>query len=338
MISNLFPQLTAGEALSYHQMQEVMSSCMDGLLADETIASFLKQMHHKGETIEELTAAAMILQERAHHIELGDDLIDIVGTGGDGKNLFNVSTVTSFVAAAAGLRVAKHGSHASSGRSGSADLLLAAGFKLDLSDDDLRHCMQECGIVFLFGPHFHPAMQRVKIARKQLGIRTLFNLIGPLINPARVKKQVVGVYPKQFQKPLAQVLVNLGSEHAMVVHSHDGLDEISIASPTDVIMCRQGEYKEWQIDPRDFGCSHPNLHAIQVETPAQSLAIAQDIFAGGRGPARDIVLLNCAAALCCADHELRFSDALEKAAHAIDSGLAGSRFIQLRDLTQRISS
>ena len=338
MLSDLFPQLIAGKSLTHHQMQEVLSCCIDGSLEDETIADFLKLMHEKGETIEELTAAAMILQDCAHHIDLGPDLVDIVGTGGDGKNLFNVSTVTSFVAAAAGCRVAKHGSHASSGRSGSADLLLAAGFKLDLSDEALHHCMQECGIVFLFGPHFHPAMQRVKAARKQLGIRTLFNLIGPLINPAHVKKQVVGVYPKQCQRPLADVLVNLGSEHAMVVHSKDGLDEISVAAPTDVIEYRQGEYKEWQIDPRDFGCSHPDLHALAVENPAQSLAIAQDIFAGVKGPARDIVLLNCAAALCCADHELRFSDAIEKAAHAIDSGLAGNRFIQLRDLSQRISS
>ena len=333
-INKLFEQLMDGKALSNLQMQNVIKDCMTGALNDVQIAAFLALMRMKGETVEELTAAAKVMQQLAHTIDLGDDLVDIVGTGGDGKNTFNVSTVSSFVAAAAGLRVAKHGNRATSSRSGSADLLLAAGFTLNLSDTAIRECMQQCNIAFLFAPHFHQAMQHARSARKQLGIRTLFNLLGPLINPANVKKQVVGVYPKRWLEPIAHVLTQLGSQHALVINSHDGLDEISIAAPTDIVEYHAGEIKHWTIDPRDYGCDHPNLNAITVETPEQSLAMAESVFSGLAGPARDIVLLNAAAALYCADACSSFANALEKATTAIDSGLAGQRFIQLRDLTQ----
>ena len=335
-ISDLFEQLINGTPLSAVQMQDVITNCMTGGLSDVQIATFLGLMRMKGETVEELTAAAMVMQQMAHHLDLGPDLIDIVGTGGDGKNLFNVSTVSSFVAAATGLSVAKHGNRSVSSRSGSADLLLTAGFALDLSDAAFRLCMQQCNIVFLFAPHFHQAMQHAKNARQQLGIRTLFNLLGPLLNPASVKKQVVGVFASHWLKPIATVLANLGSERALVVNSHDGLDEISIAAPTKVIEFHHGQFKQWAIDPHDYDCSHPNLNALVVESPEQSLALTESIFAGKKGPARDIVLLNAGAALYCANSDLTFSDAVEKAASAIDSGLAGQRFIQLRDLTQSL--
>ena len=333
-INKLLEQLIDGKHLSNTQMEDVIRSCMSGALTDVQIASFLALMRMKGETVDELTSAANVMHQLAHTINLGDDLVDIVGTGGDGKNTFNVSTVSSFVAAAAGLRIAKHGNRATSSRSGSADLLLTAGFNLELSDTALRHCMQQCNIVFLFGPHFHQAMQHARLARQQLGIRTLFNLLGPLVNPAGVKKQVVGVFAKKWLKPLASVLANLGSEHSMVINSQDGLDEISIAAPTNVIEYHAGTFKQWSIDPKDYGCSHPNLDAIIVETPAESLALAESVFSGIAGPARDIVLLNAAATLYCADLCSSFSSAVEKAADAIDNGLAGQRFIQLRDLTQ----
>ena len=337
-MNKLFEQLISGEHLSSTQVQNVIKNCMTGVLSDVQMATFLALMRMKGETVDELTAAATVMRQFAHHINLGDDLIDIVGTGGDGKNTFNISTVSSFVAAAAGLRVAKHGSSATSSRSGSADLLLAAGFTLDLSDEALRDCMQQCNIVFLFSPHFHRAMQHARSARQQVAIRTLFNLLGPLINPAGVKKQVVGVFSNKWLKPIANVLANLGSEHVLVVNSQDGLDEISIAAPTDVMEYHAGEFKQWTIDPRDYGCSHPNLDAIIVETPAQSLALAESVFAGQAGPARDIVILNAAAALYCADLCSSFSQAIEKTTAAIDSGLAGQRFIQLRDLTKTYQS
>ncbi len=315
-------------------MHEVIKNCMSGELTDVQIAAFLALMRMKGETIEELTAAALTMQQLAHTLELGDSLIDIVGTGGDGKNTFNVSTVSSFVAAAAGLRVAKHGNYSVSSCSGSADLLLHAGFKLNLSDEHLHQCMQQCGIAFLFAPHFHQTMQHARNARQQLGIRTLFNLLGPLLNPAKVKKQVVGVYANHLLNPIANVLANLGREHALVINSRDGMDEISIAAPTDVIEYHSGKFSEWTIDPSDYGCAHASLDEIIVTTPAESLTLAKSVFAGNPGPARDIILLNSAAALYCADFCPTFTEAIEQAAAAIDSGEAGIRFARLRELTQ----
>jgi len=316
-------------------MQELMKHCMNGELSDVQIAAFLALIRMKGETVEELTAAASTMLQFAHTLDLGDGLVDIVGTGGDGKNTFNVSTVSSFVAAAAGLRIAKHGNHSVSSRSGSADLLLHAGFKLNLSDQQLQQCINECGMTFLFAPHFHQAMRHARNARQQLGIRTLFNLLGPLLNPAKVKKQVVGVYAHHWLKPIAKVLANLGSEHALVINSRDGMDEISIAAVTDVIEYHQGEFTEWTIDPADYGCAHASLDEIVVATPAESLALAESVFAGHHGPARDIILLNSAAAIYCGGLTPTFAAAIAKAAVAIDSGLAGQRFAALKKLTQQ---
>lgn len=333
--TQLFEHLINGNHLSATQMQNTIENCMNGTFTDAQIASFLALMRMKGETVAELTSAATTMQQFAHHVSLGDGLVDIVGTGGDGKNTFNVSTISSFVVAAAGVRVAKHGNHSVSSRSGSADLLLQADFKLDLSDSLLNQCMNQCGIAFLFAPHFHQAMRHARNARQQLGIRTLFNLLGPLLNPANARKQVVGVYTSRWLKPIADVLVNLGSEHALVINSRDGMDEISIAALTDVVEYRVGEFKNWTIDPQNFGCRHANLDDIVVQTPAESLALAESVFAGNKGPARDMILLNSAAAIYCADHASTFQDAIDKAAAAIDSGLAGLKFLQLKALTQQ---
>lgn len=332
--NQLFEQLIAGHHLTPPQMHEIIKNCMNGTLTDVQIATFLALMRMKGETIDELTVAAATMQAFAREIDLGEELIDIVGTGGDGKNTFNVSTVSSFVVAASGLKVAKHGNYSASSRSGSADFLLQAGFKLNLSDRTLQHCIKQCSIAFLFAPHFHQALQHVKNARQQLGLRTLFNLLGPLLNPARAKKQVVGVYDNRWLKPLAHVLANLGSEHAMVLNARDGLDEISIAAITDVIEYKKGTFSEWTIDPKDYGCAYSSLDEIIVASPQESLAIAESIFAGHPGPARDMILLNSAAALYCADVCTTFSAAIEQVVQVIDSGLPAARFAQLRALTQ----
>jgi len=270
------------------------------------------------------------MQQCAHHIELGNDLVDIVGTGGDSKNTFNISTVSSFVAAAAGLQVAKHGNRSVSSQSGSADLLLEAGFTLHFPDEALCQAMENYGITFLFAPHFHEAMRHAKNARQALGIRTLFNLLGPLVNPANVKKQVVGVSSKQWLLPPAQVLARLGSQHALVINSQDGLDEISIAAKTNVIEYQAGEFKEWSIDPKEHRCFHATLNDIVVENPKQSLTLAMSVFAGEKGPARDIVLLNTALALYCivlycGDLTSNYSEAITLASNALDSGLAHKR-------------
>lgn len=335
-INTLFEQLIAKKDLIPSQMEELIHSCMSGELSDLQIATFLALMRMKGETTEELTAAAQVMQQLSHFIDLGDNLIDIVGTGGDGKNTFNVSTACTFVVAAAGIPVAKHGNRSVSSRSGSADLLEQAGFHLNLSDEAMQQCIKQCGLAFLFAPHYHPAMQHARAARQQLGIRTLFNLLGPLINPARVKKQVVGVFSRNWLKPLAEVLVNLGSERALVLSSQDGLDEISIAAATEVLEYKNGTYNYWMIKPEDYGLQHDSLDQIIVEGPEHSLALIEEVLTGKPGPARDIVLLNAAAALYCADPHVSFEKAIEQAQASIEEGKALNCFTKLRLLTQNL--
>lgn len=335
--NQLFEHLIAKKNLNAIQMQEAIHSCMSGDFNDTQIAAFLALMRMKGETEEELTAAAKVMRQLAHPIDLGEDLIDIVGTGGDGKNTFNVSTACSFVVASAGITVAKHGNRSVSSSSGSADLLEQAGFILDLTDKQIQTCIEECNLAFLFAPHYHPAMQHARTARQQLGIRTLFNLLGPLINPARVKKQVVGVFSKTWLKPLASVLANLGSDRSLVISSQDGLDEISICAPTLVVEYHKGTFKEWVIDPKHFGIKHETLDAIIVDSPQQSLELIELVLSGSPGPARDIVALNSAAAIYCAHNNLSFSDALELATTALDNGKSSECFTKLRTLTQTLN-
>lgn len=317
-------------------MFEVIQDCMTGQLNDLQIATFLVLMRMKGETVNELTAAAQVMRNMAHSIDLGEQLIDIVGTGGDGKNTFNVSTACSFVTAGAGIKVAKHGNRSVSSRSGSADLLEQAGFMLNLDDQQILTCIEQCDLAFLFAPHYHPAMQHARLARQQLGIRTLFNLLGPLVNPAQVKKQVVGVYPGTWLKPVSRVLANLGSERSLVISSQDGLDEISIAAPTDVIEYDKGEYKEWVINPERFGIKHTSLDEIIVDSPQHSMELINSVFLGQQGAARDMVVLNSAAAIYCARDDLSFDQALELAKTTIDSGKAAHCFNSLRKLTQNL--
>lgn len=333
-INTILEQLIAGKNLSSAQMQDFMQTCMRGELTEAQLAAFLVLMRMKGETVEELTTAAAVMMEFAHCVDLGEDLIDIVGTGGDGKNTFNISTLSSFVAAAAGAKVAKHGGRSSSSNSGSADLLMQAGFNLNLTDEQLKQSMKEVGISFLFAPHFHQAMLHCRNVRQQLGIRTLFNFLGPLVNPARVKKQVFGVFASAWQEPFAKVLANLGSERVFVINSRDGMDEASICAITDVVEYHEGQFKRWSINPKDYGCYHANLDAIVVDSPEQSLILAHEVLNGRLGPARDIVLLNSALAIFCANVMQNFADALEKAKEAIDSGEAAKRFKQLKELTQ----
>ncbi|MCW8386053.1 anthranilate phosphoribosyltransferase [Fluoribacter dumoffii] len=330
----LFEHLIAKKNLSPEQMHTVINSCMSGEYNDVQIATFLALMRMKGETTDELIAAAEVMQQLAQPIDLGTNLIDIVGTGGDGKNTFNVSTACSFVVAAAGFPVAKHGNRSVSSRSGSADLLEQAGFILSLSDQQIKTCIQQCGLAFLFAPHYHPAMHYARTARQQLGIRTLFNLLGPLINPARVKKQVVGVFSTHWQKPLAAVLAHLGSERALVISSHDGLDEISIAAPTEVLEYRAGIFNHWAIKPENYGIKYHSLDEVIVDSPRQSLEIIREVFSGKPGAARDMVLLNSAAAIYCAQENATFAEALEQAKIALDSGKASECFTQLGNLTQ----
>lgn len=332
-ISLLLEQLIAKEDLAPLQMREIMLSLMKGELTDAQLGAFLVLMRAKGESVSELTEATQVCRELAHSVSLGDNLIDIVGTGGDGRNTFNISTVSSFVAAAAGARVAKHGNRAVSSRSGSADFLSLAGFNLELDEKQLQHCMNECAMSFLFAPHFHVALSHAKKVRQALQIRTLFNLIGPLINPAQVTKQVVGVFNHHWQKPLAHVLANLGSEHALVIHSQDGMDEVSLCALTDVVEYHQGHFNTWQIDPKNYGFHYTNLDDVTVSSPEESLNLAMKVLHNQSGAPKDIVILNTALALYCGDIAQTFEEGLEKATQAIESKAALEKFEQLKQLT-----
>ncbi|MFA6303485.1 MAG: anthranilate phosphoribosyltransferase [Legionella sp.] len=332
----LFEHLIAKQELSFKQMQEVIQDCISGQLNETQSACFLALMRMKGETAEELTAAAQVMKKHAHTLDLGAHLIDIVGTGGDGSNTFNVSTACSFVVAASGIQVAKHGNRSVSSRSGSADLLEQAGFELQLSDSAMKTCIQECGLAFLFAPNYHPAMQQIRKARQQLGIRTLFNLLGPLINPAGVKRQVVGVFSNNYLSALSQVLINLGSERHLVLSSQDGLDEISCAADTEVLEYHQGQSKRWFIHPEEFDLKYADVTDSIVDSPASSLAIIEAVFAGAKNSARALVLLNSAAAIYCATDNLSFAQAINVAKSAIDNGKAAECFYNLRLLTQTL--
>lgn len=331
--NQLFELLIEKNNLSPEQMRTVIHQCMNGQFNDSQIATFLALMRMKGETATELSSAAEVMRELAHPIYLGDNLIDIVGTGGDGKNTFNVSTASSFIVAAAGHKVAKHGNRSVSSRSGSADLLEHADFKLNLSDEQMQECIEQCNLAFLFAPHYHPAMQHARAARQHLGIRTLFNLLGPLINPAQVKKQVVGVFTDKWQESLAQVLAHLGSERALVINSLDGLDEISIAAPSKILEYNEGNYKSWMLEPEEYNLAHASLDELIVNSPQQSLAIIEAILNGKKGAARDMAVINSATAIYCATDN-SFAKAIEQAQEAIDSGKAAVVFAQLRALTQ----
>jgi len=260
--------------------------------------------------------------------------VDIVGTGGDASGTFNVSTTSMFVAAAAGCHVAKHGNRSVSSKSGSADVLEAAGIRLDLTPEQVARCVREVGVGFMFAPGHHGAMKHAIGPRRELGVRTIFNVLGPLTNPAGVPNQVLGVFSETLLQPLAEVLQKLGSSHVLVVHSRDGLDEISIADHTDVAELRHGRIERYGIAPEDFGLQRGNLDAIRVDGPEQSLAMLRAVLTNQPGPARDIVVLNAGAAIYAADRADTLGDGIERAQQELSSGQALARLDGLVALTQ----
>ncbi|MBI5462341.1 MAG: anthranilate phosphoribosyltransferase [Gammaproteobacteria bacterium] len=315
--------ITERRDLSHADMTAVMRLIMTGQATPAQIGGFLIGMRMKGETVDELTAAAQVMRELAAKVEVGGPhLVDIVGTGGDGSSTFNISTASTFVVAAAGGRVAKHGNRAVSSKSGSADLLEAAGVKLDLQPEQVRTCIDTVGVGFMFAPMHHSAMKHAIGPRKEMGVRTLFNLLGPLTNPAGAPHQVLGVFSQDWVQPLAEVLKLLGSTHALVVHAQDGMDEISIAAPTEVAELKDGTIRCYRIAPEDFGFARGDLAVLKVADARESLAIIQDVLAGKPGPARDIVVLNAGAAIYAADLVDTLAAGVMKAADVIDSGAA----------------
>jgi anthranilate phosphoribosyltransferase len=337
-IKQALSTLVARVDLSTDEMIKVMRIIMTGGATPAQIGGFLVALRMKGETLDEITGAAMVMRELATPVDLHVDyLVDTCGTGGDGANLFNVSTASAFVVAAAGGRVAKHGNRSVSSLTGSADVLEAAGIKLDITAEQVARCVKEIGVGFMFAPSHHSAMKHAIGPRKELGMRTIFNMLGPITNPANVKRQVIGVFNGALCKPMAQVLARLGSEHVMVVHAKDGLDEISLATETQVAELKNGEIREYTIKPEDFGIQSKSLIGLSVKSAEDSLLLIQDALGNRRGQyaekAADIITLNAGAAIYVSGVADSLVDGVEMARDAIGSSLAGEKIRELAAFT-----
>lgn len=327
-IKHAIARLVDGEDLDSATMTAAMDAIMTGVATPAQVAGFLVALRLKGETVTEITAATQVMRSLASGVSLDrfPNAVDIVGTGGDASGTFNISTTSMFVAAAAGCHVAKHGNRSVSSKSGAADVLEAAGLRLDLSPEQVARCVSEVGVGFMFAPAHHGAMKHAIGPRRELGIRTLFNVLGPLTNPAAVHHQVLGVFTDDLLSPLAEVLQRLGSKHVLVVHSRDGLDEISTAERTEVAELKDAVISRYSIAPEEFGLSRSPLDAIRVEGPAQSLALLMGVLDNQPGPARDIVVLNAGAAIYAADVAGSLAEAVQLADAVISDGAARQRF------------
>ena len=313
-ISEAIKAVISRQNLNESEMHDVMNSIMTGQTTDAQIGAFLVGLSMKGETIEEITASAKVMRALATSVELSsnDYLVDTCGTGGDGLGLFNISTASAFVVAAAGGKVAKHGNRSISSKSGSADVLEAAGINLNISPELISQCIEEIGLGFMFAPAHHSAMKHAIGPRKELAVRTIFNVLGPLTNPAKAPNQIMGVYDKSLVEPIANVLKGLNSRHVMVVHSEDGLDEFSIANTTYVAELKDDNISTYTVHPCDFGLEEGNLNSIKAENAEQSLTLINEAFSGKKGVARDIIALNAGAAIYVSGLVNSFDEASQK--------------------------
>ncbi|MCQ4235657.1 anthranilate phosphoribosyltransferase [Pseudomonas stutzeri] len=324
--------------LSTEEMKAVMRQIMTGQCTDAQIGAFLMGMRMKSETIDEIVGAVQVMRELAEPVRFEvDRLVDTCGTGGDGMNIFNVSTAAAFVVAAAGGKVAKHGNRAVSGKSGSADLLEAAGVYLDLTPEQVARSVDTVGVGFMFAPAHHGAMKFAAGPRRELGLRTLFNVLGPMANPAGVRHQVLGVFSKALCRPMAEVLQRLGSKHVLVVHAQDGLDEISLAAPTHIAELKDGEIREYAVQPEDFGIKSQSLIGLNVEDAQGSLALIRDALGRRKTEngqkAADMIVLNAGAALYAADQAWTLKQGVELAHDALSTGIARDKFEELVSFT-----
>lgn len=320
--------------LSEAETIEVMNQIMTGEASPLQIAAFLTALRMKGEKVEEITGAARVMREKAHRVNVGSKtVLDTCGTGGDQKGTFNISTTTAFVLAGAGVNVAKHGNRSVSSQSGSADVLGALGVKVDAPKDRVETCIDKIGIGFLFAPLLHEAMKYAVQPRRDIGIRTIFNMLGPLTNPAMATHQLIGIYSGEMVGAIAQVLKNLGSARAMVVHGLEGLDEISLCGPTKVAELRDSAVKEYVVEPEQFGFKRCGLEELHGGNPEESARILRAILDGKKGATRDVVLLNGGAALYVSGRAASIQDGIGLAAESIDSGQARQKLAQLVELT-----
>lgn len=333
-IQQAIAKLLEQESLTAQEMTDVMNDIMTGKATDAQTGGFLIALRLKGETVDEITAAAQVMRDLATPVDIqANNLVDIVGTGGDGSSTFNISTASCFVVAAAGGHVAKHGNRSVSSKSGAADVLEAAGVNLSVSPEQIKACVEEIGVGFMFALNHHSAMKYAIGPRKEMAVRTVFNVLGPLTNPAGAPNQLLGVFSQELVRPLAEVLRQLGSNHVLVVHAQDGMDEISIATPTSVAELKDGEITEYTIQPEDFGFTSQSLDTIKVETADQSLAMLKGVLANEEGPAKDIVCLNAGAAIYASGLTDSLAEGIKKASETIASGAALEKLTALIEKT-----
>lgn len=323
-------------SLSEAEMAEVMTEIMEGRATDAQIGAFLTALRIKGETVEEITGAARIMRDKATRIKAPEGVIDTCGTGGDMSGTFNISTTTAIVVAAAGVPVAKHGNRSVSSRSGSADVLEALGIRIDLPPDKVERCLFETGFTFLFAPLFHPAMKFAIGPRREIGIRTIFNILGPLTNPAGAKRQLLGVFTSRLTDTLASVLGKLGASDAMVVHGEDGLDELTLSNGTRISRLRNGKVESFYVTPDEFGLQTAEGAELAGGDKEKNAAITLSVLEGGEGPTRNIVLMNAAAALVTAGRTGDFRAGVDIAAEAIDTGKAIEKLKEIKRVTNSL--
>jgi anthranilate phosphoribosyltransferase len=350
MIKEMIQKVVKGSDLSEDEMVGVMDQIMEGKATDAQIGAFITALRMKGETIAEITGAARVMRAKAIPIRVSEERVDIdrdeinvdqetivdtCGTGGDGTNTFNVSTTTAFVAAGGGLKVAKHGNRSVSSQCGSADVLEALGVNLDVTPEVVEECVRSIGIGFLFAPKLHGAMKYAIGPRREVGIRSVFNVLGPLTNPANANVQVLGVYDPDLTSVLAEVLLRLGSTSALVVHGEGSFDEISIVGPTRVSELRDGTVKDYSITPEDFGMSRADVSDIKGGDAQQNAAIIREVLDGQAGPKRDMVLLNAGAAFYAASKAPDMQGGIKLAAESIDSGMAKQKLEKLIERTSQ---
>ncbi len=334
MIINAISKIIEGTDLSKDEMISVMYQILEGKATDAQIASFITALRYKGETVEEISGAVQVMHKMATKVKTqASDLVDTCGTGGDNANTFNISTTAAFIASGAGVAVAKHGNKSVSSQSGSADVLKALGVNIDIDEKKVEQCLNEIGIGFLFAPKLHGAMKYAIGPRREIKIRTIFNILGPLSNPANAKNQIIGVYDSKLTGTLAKVLKDIGSDHVFVVHGKDGMDEITLTTKTIVAELKNGIIKEYEFDPQDYGLSLCRPEDLNGGGPEQNADITTSILSGTKGPKRNIALLNAAAAIMVSKKADDFSKALSLAEDSINSGKAHQKLEKLIKLT-----
>jgi len=336
MIKEAINLLVNNISLTEPEMALCMGYIMEGKATDSQIGAVLTALRIKGETVEEITGAARMMRKMATTIKAPEGVLDTCGTGGDMSHTFNISTTTAFVVAGAGTPVAKHGNRSVSSQSGSADVLEALGVKIDLQPDRVEKCLFETGFGFLFAPLFHPAMKYAIGPRREMGIRTIFNILGPITNPAGAKRQILGVFAGKLTDTLAQVLGNLGAVDAIVVHGEDGLDEVSLSGKTKVARFRDGKVENFQIEPEDFGIWRSAIDSIRGGNKEENAAITLSVLHGEKGPKRDIILMNSAVALIAAGKSTDFKTAFSMAAASIDSGMALKKLEEVKKVSNAL--